>query len=315
MEIQVTSPTDTPTATPKDAIKSDESKASGPKSAQTQGSVSENTEESDTSNDVEGDGNEAEANDKEANSDSDEQDEESEGKPKKASGFEKRIKRFQKKLSEKDKEIEYLKSIAFEAKGKPEATKAGTAKDSFQAKTKEGRPNPDDFETHEDFVDALTDWKIGEREKEREVAAKHTQIKSEYQGRVESFRGKVETFAKSHEDFNDVLEEVDDIPMSMGVQEALLDSEVGADVMYELAKNRKEYERINSLGVSAAAREIGRLEERIQSRKKAKQEAKTTTTSAPNPLTPVGKGGNAKSAKSVEDMSFEEYKEYRLKKA
>ena len=75
--------------------------------------------------------------------------------------------------------------------------------------------------------------------------------------------------------------------------------------MYQLAKNREEYERICKLSPLAAAREMGRFEAKLQS-SEAPTQAKTTT-KAPPPLKPV----NAKASASVKDPDSLPYREWK----
>jgi hypothetical protein len=82
--------------------------------------------------------------------------------------------------------------------------------------------------------------------------------------------------------------------------------------MYELAKNRKEYERINSLNALAMAREIGKIEAKLSRSKttEAQEEIKKIT-KAPAPLKPVGSKSSGISNKSPDEMDFHEYKKWR----
>lgn len=234
-----------------------------------------------------------------------EDDEIKDDKPKKKGGFKKRIERFQKQLSAKDQEIEFLRQQI--SKGLPK----DEPKQSIKTEA-EGKPKPSDYETHEEYIDALTDWKIEVKEKEIQTKQRETQAKTEYQKQVDSFQTKVSDFSKTKEDFQEVIEDVDDISMSIAVQESILSSDIGPELMYELAKNRSEYERINSLSPLAAAREIGKIESKLIRESSSKKEIKTTK--APAPLKPIGKSAS-KITKSIFDpnLSQKEYEELRAK--
>lgn len=229
-------------------------------------------------------------------------------KPKKKGGFQKRIERFQKKISEKDQEVEYWKREALKGKS-PDKAEPET---QFKAKPTDAKPKAESFETHEEYVDALTDWKLEQKEKERAAKAEQAQIKNEREKQVQSFQSKVSEFQKSHDDFDEVVAEVDDIPLSMPLQEAIVSSDIGPQVMYELAKDRDELERINRLSPIAAAREIGKIEARLaKESSSAKETTEKKITKAPPPIAPVGSKGSAKTIKSPDDMSFSEYKKWR----
>lgn len=236
-------------------------------------------------------------------SDNDESKDDS-SKPKKKGGFKKRIERFQKQLSEKDQELAYWREQALKgSKGdKPEQ------KPEIEAKS-DAKPKVDDFDSIEAYTEALTDWKISQKQKEFERKEIETKAKAEFKNQFDSFQSKVAEFSKTQDDFNEVIEDVDDIPLSVGLQESILTSDVGPQVMYELAKNREELERINRLSPIAQAREIGKIEARLGEKNQKKPEAKVSK--APAPVSPVGTKGSLKTTKSPDEMTFQEYKKWR----
>lgn len=234
-------------------------------------------------------------------------------KPKKKGGFQKRIERFQKQLSQKDQEIEYLRKVAFEA-GKT-ATKADQKEPDKKIEVL-GKPKADSFDSHEDYVDALTDWKIEQREKANEQKAKENQVRTEFQKKGEAFQTRIAEFKKSASDFDELMEDVSiDVPVH--VQEIFLTSENGPALMYELAKNQKELERISKLSPMSAALEMGKIEAKFT--KSSDSSTPTKTTKAPEPIKTVGsKGGSIK--KSIDDPSltqreFEKLREAQIKAA
>lgn len=253
--------------------------------------------------------------DESSDSDNDEEnkDESEDKKPKKKGGFQKRIERFQKKLSEKDQELEYWRKEALRAKDPVKQVSDASADAKTQKTVSDGKPKPDSFETHSEYIEALTDWKLEQKDKEREEKQKQTQVKTEYEKQVQSFQSKVQEFSKTAKDFQEVVNEVDDIPLSVGLQEAILSSDVGPNLMYELAKDREELERINSLSAVQAAREIGKIEARL-SKADFTQTKEIKTTKAPPPISPVSNKGTSKSTKSPDEMSYAEFKKWRESK-
>lgn len=266
----------------------------------------EKTEESDTSENLE----ESEEQDSEEDQDDSEDEADSQDeneKPKKKSGFKKRIERFQRRLSEKDQEIEYLRKEVMKKSSQQEEKPEATPKTQT-----DGKPKLEDFEHHEDYIEALTDWKLEQKQKEQEVKSRESHLKNEYQKTIQSFQSKVAEFGKTHSDFQEVIEEVDDIPLSPGFREAVISSDLGPAVMYELAKNREELERINALSPLAAAKEIGKIEARLS--KSSEPQKQTKTTKAPPPVKPVGSSSSGSTKKSIYDTSLsqKEYEQLRM---
>lgn len=232
-----------------------------------------------------------------------------EKRPKKKGGFQKRIDKFRKQLAERDQELEFLRKQNMQiaqAKSEP-------VKDAAPKVDPTGKPKAADFDSHEEYVEALTDWKLAAKEKEIEAKQRETQAKTEYQKAVDSFRSKVAEFKKSAEDFDELVSDVDDITLSAGLQESILSSDVGPALMYELAKDRNELERIAKLSPIAAAREVGKIEARLAKAAESSKETeiKPKQTKAPPPILPVGAKGSAKSTKAPDEMDFQEFKKWR----
>jgi hypothetical protein len=251
----------------------------------------------------------------ESATDQDESKDDGKEKPKKKGGFQRRIDKLNAARSAAQQEAEYWKRRALEGSEAPKTEKKSDTQGSKTA-SQEGKPNPDQFETHSEYVEALTDWKTEQKLQEREQRAEKSKLEQDQKQKLEGHSKRVQSFAEKTEDFFDVIEAVDDVPVSPTLSEVILSSENGPELMYELAKNRKEYERINSLGPIAAAREIGKLEHQIAARaSSATEEKKTETkkiTQAPKPIEPVGRSpGKVSRSLDDPDLSFTEYEKLR----
>lgn len=245
---------------------------------------------------------EADDTDVDAGESDQEKEESEEVKPKKKGGF-------QKKLEKKDREIEFLREQL--TKQQPQEKPVDKME---QAKVDAAdKPKIDDYDSQADYLEALTDWKVDQKAKEYNQKAQQETLKSQYQNRLTDFQKKGAEFSKSVTDYSDVLDDVSDVMLSPGMQEAIIDSEIGPEILYNLSKNRKELERINQLGLVAQAREIGKLEANLSKSDDSRPEVKTKT-AAPPPPKPVGTKSPSKTAKDPSDMSFEEYKAWRAKK-
>ena len=228
--------------------------------------------------------------------DEDESEQSEEKKPKK--GFKKRIDKLTKKNAELEKKLAFLE-------GRVTAEKPVEAKVEAQP---EGKPTPDKYATHEEFLEALTDWKVDQREKAKEAKSQEEKAKSEILSKVDVYTKGVEQVQEKFDDWEDVMDGVNHIAPSLAVQQLLLESENGPELAYHLAKDPKEFARINALSPVAAAREFGKFEVKHQSAQKESKETKTTK--APAPIKPVGSKASAVT-KDPEDMDFREFKKWR----
>lgn len=170
------------------------------------------------------------------------------------------------------------------------------------------KPTKADYPDDEAYFEALADFKAEQKvqqfsqqtqaERAQEAQARQTASQFDlYQERVQQA------------DLPDYAEVVgqSDVPAAPHVLESILDSDVGPQLAYHLAKHPDVAERLNAMTPVQAAREIGRLEAAVASPAAAQPTppAKRTTT-APTPINPV-RGGNGQFTKPVEAMSDAEW--------
>lgn len=160
-------------------------------------------------------------------------------------------------------------------------------------------------QTPEERAAAYIDGLVEQRLTQREAQAREAAAQADFAKRAQEVRA-------LHPDFDEVVMGVEHIPVPPALQRALLTSEVGPRIMYELASNPAELARISALPPIDAAREIGRLEARASGTATPKQSPKPATrkAAAPAPITPVTARGPT-TVKSVSQMSYEEYNAWR----
>lgn len=259
----------------------------------------------------ESDDSESKSDDSKKESDGDDDDEEetkeaAKEKPKKKGGFQRRIDKLNKRLADKDSEIEHWKREAL----KNNATEPESDEKPEAESKANGRPNADDYETHEDYLEALTDWKADQKWKQWEAKQEESKVKAERESKVTTYQERENEFAAKTEDYHEVLEGVADVEASPAIMQLLVESENGPELAYELAKHREEFERINELNPMAAAREFGKFEARVLSKPTSEKKQEKKITKAPEPIKPVGsKSGSAGKDpyKDAENMSQKEF--------
>lgn len=144
-------------------------------------------------------------------------------------------------------------------------------------KAVDGRPSIDQFEDVNDFVEAVTDWKLKQADATREATSKQEQAQREQQELVSKVNQSAEKARLKYPDFDDVVLNNRDVPISPSTAAALVGMENGMDVAYHLGRNPAEAQRIASLPQDRQLIEIGRLESALaQNTKKV--------TSAPAPV-------------------------------
>ncbi|MGA8764821.1 MAG: hypothetical protein WB562_18270, partial [Candidatus Sulfotelmatobacter sp.] len=130
-----------------------------------------------------------------------------------------------------------------------------------------GKPKLEDFRTLEAYQEALTDWKIDERERNRKEAEARTAAEEAVRAEQDGWAKKEKAARKAHTDYDDLMETIK-IPVGPGVlaaRQAMLEDEHGAELLYHLAKHPKELERIAALPPASAVLAVGRLSASLES--------------------------------------------------
>lgn len=154
-----------------------------------------------------------------------------------------------------------------------------------------GRPTQAQFENVDDYVEAMADWKMGQRE---QTAQQAQQAKQE-----QAMAVKTENFYSEAQKIHGFDRELfDELPLTRHIAEALIDSDAPAKLMAHMAAHPDEVARIAGLSPARQAAEIGKLETRLASVPRV--------SSAPEPIKPIGSRGSAANT-DTSRMSMEEY--------
>lgn len=195
------------------------------------------------------------------------------------------------KAKEKEREAEYWREKA--TVKEPETAKATT---------NNGRPKLEQFETQEEYEDALLDWH-SRQSAERTQAEKQQEREEEA---IRQFQSKAMKLREIHEDFDEVVQ----APVfTKTMRSVLLTSEQGPVMAYYLGRpeNIQVAQRIASLPAELQPYEIGKLETQLLLAQKTKK-----VPSAPPPITPVG--GTATTPVDEDKLSDEEWWELEKKR-
>jgi len=207
----------------------------------------------------------------------------------------KRISKLERKAERQRIEAETRAQVLREVQSKPEPA--------------QGKPNPEDFTDYSEYQEALTDWKVDQKlasiEQRKAAEIQKESEKSEAQRASERQAELVESGERKYEDFEDVVKSDKHI-YSRAAYLSILESDIGSDIVYHLAKNQDEAKRIAELPAYAQAKEIGKLEDRLSAKPPVK------TSSAPSPIKPIEGKGNL--TKKLEDMTYEEMLEHDRKR-
>ena len=133
---------------------------------------------------------------------------------------------------------------------------------------------PDQFNTYEDYAEALAERKAEELLARRETDRQQKALLENYHDREETARDR-------YDDFDQVAYNPN-LPVTEIMAQSIQASDIGPDVLYWLGSNPKEAERIARLSPILQAKEIGKLEAGMASSPPVRK-----TSTAPAPIAPV----------------------------
>jgi hypothetical protein len=178
-------------------------------------------------------------------------DESSEPKPK---GVQKRIDELTRLRYDAERERDHWRQMAMrqapaqQEPAKPEPPKA--------------LPKLEDFNYDEAaYQAALMTHVTAEAARKVREDARREQAEEAAKQRVKSWKTRESEFKAKHEDYESIAYYA---PITDAMVEVIQESELGPEIAYYLGKNRDEAERIAQLDPVKAAREIGRLEARLE---------------------------------------------------
>ena len=212
---------------------------------------------------------------------------EQEEKPKGNPKLERRFSEITKQREEARKEAQTER----EARQALEARLAVLEKQpASQAPKVDEEPQPSQFNDAFEYAKALAeftaDQRIGEMRRQ-DAEAKQAQ---ERQKVIETWASKVQAAKASMPDFDDIVAS-SDVVVNDDIRDAILESDVGPQILYHLAENDDVAKRIAGLTPKQALREIGKLEARFEVKETAPEPKPITRSKAPAPINPL-RGSN-----------------------
>lgn len=220
----------------------------------------------------------------------------------KEKGVQKRIDELTRKRREAEREAEYWKNQATQGQQQPAPP---TAQPEFVPPGFPAKPTVEQFETYEDFVEALTDWKTDLKLTRKDVEAAQRQAAERSQTVASQHTARVETAKATYADYSEAIDNLSGIMMPQPVIDSIIESDLSADIAYYLGKHTAEAKRIQGLPVTAQLREIGKIEARLEKKPAEPAPPVKRVTQAPEPIKPVG--GKEKATVSPDDMSDDEW--------
>lgn len=157
----------------------------------------------------------------------------------------------------------------------------------------DGKPSRAAFNGDDEaYVEALTDWKISQRDQQT-----RQQREAEQQQSTVTKTEKLYSEAAKLPGFD--RETFEELPLTPAIAQTLIDSDAAAVLMAWMASNQAEVERISRLPAHRQAAELGKVEARLATVKQHKE--------PPPPIKTVSGGGSVSNGNLQSVKSMDEY--------
>lgn len=209
-----------------------------------------------------------------------------------------------KRLHDLELEVERLRGFkeATEKGGKTahEDTAPDAAAIEAEYAAKHPEPKEDDFKTWGEFNKAHTRWAVGLAKFEDSKTSERT---TEDTGKSTLKKMVDDQRSKGEQEFEDYSEVMDDLVLPVTMMRTIYESPDGHKLAYYLGQNPKEQERISALPPYLQAKELGKIESKIES---GAIQLKKPVSKAPAPAPIPGAKGPG-SGDISPDMDMEAY--------
>jgi hypothetical protein len=228
--------------------------------------------------------------------------------------------KLEKRFSELTKQRKEAEAQAAEERAKRESLEARLAAlESNQAPTQapenNQKPSPDSYKDAFEYAEALAEWSAEQALLKREQEVKQKEIQAKRQTVIKTWQEKLEATKAELPDYEAMVTS-SSMSVNDTVRDAIVESDVGPRILYELASNDELAEKLSAMNTASALKLIGKLEAQFEKTEEpAKAEKKTVAakSNAPEPIRPLrSTGGVADVGMDGNDMSYQQWKAARL---
>ena len=170
-------------------------------------------------------------------------------------------------------------------------------------------PRADQFDDAFEYAKALAEWSAEKALYDRDQQDLNRKAEEERQKVLKTWSEKLQKAKPNLADFDEIVNSTQ-VVVSNEVRDAIIESDVGPEILYHLASlDGEEAERFQTLPISKALREIGKLEARFEKQEAAQEEAVRSKpvaqkSKAPAPLSPIKATGSAMETPIGSDGEF-----------
>ncbi len=237
--------------------------------------------------------------------------------------LQKRFDELTREKYEAQRERDYYKGLA-EGRIKPDkpAAAAETKKDEVVIPGLPPKPVFDERYQgdYDQYVIDAAKWAIQVEGKMKEMHEAQNKAQAHSSTVVQEHQKRLYSFKATKPDFDEVVENAQ-FQLHKGVLAEIVESPQSPELIYYLATNPQEADRLNALPLNQQIKEIGKLEVKLapssdsQSTETKEEVPVKRVSQAPEPIAPVGgKGSNVKDESQMSDKEWLEHENNRVRK-
>lgn len=168
------------------------------------------------------------------------------------------------------------------------------------------KPNPSQFNDALEYAEALAEWTTDRKMRERDQAELARKVEEEQSRMRQKFQERLDNAKQDLPDYEEMIAS-SDVSVSQPVTDAIIESDVGPQILYYLAENPDFARELADKSITSQLRAIGRLEAKFEKSETPKQSVKEPVakkSNAPAPINPLKSGGNPSDIALDADRKF-----------
>lgn len=164
-------------------------------------------------------------------------------------------------------------------------------------------PQPSQFTDAFEYARALAEWSTEQALVKRDREDENRRVDAERQKVIATWASKVTAAKSEMPDFDDMVAS-SSVVVGDHIRDAILESDVGPQILYHLAKEDDAAKRLTSMSPAQALREIGKLEARFEKQTETKSSNPVGKSKAPPPISPIRGTGKMSDVSIGSDGQF-----------
>ena len=219
--------------------------------------------------------------------------------------------KLEKRFSELTKQRKDAEARAEELERRLAALEGNKAQPAQAQPESNQKPSPDSYKDAFEYAEALASWSAEQALVKREQEVKQKEFEAQKQKVIQTWQQKLEATIAELPDYEDMVAS-SNVKVNDTVRDAILESDVGPRILYELASDDDIAEKLSTMSTASALKLIGKLEakfEKTEEPVKAEKKTVAAKSKAPEPIRPLrSTGGVADVGMDGNDMSYQQWK-------